>query len=324
MLLLATLLSLIKAGPDPSFDASVKALASRLPARHYAALIRENSVVWQENTFGVASDGNANIKELPGFKKDPSDKSPFASAVASHMLKLFRTAEGLETGDEAQAKALLAQTGTPNGPSGMRHLLLKLGPATLEMDFHPGDGLASIVEVDTAGKSAVGSADFYTAIAALQVGEDASPFDPHHVTGPFAGADVCPVCEYGPLPLAFYWVNDEKDATIVESAKNLQASVVAAGLTKVRAFIIFTNSKNEFKSLSERAEKLAKLANTPNVSFCVINDPDSGHLRNYKVNRMGQSVLYLVKGRKVREAYTNVQPNSLDWKERVQALVQAP
>lgn len=271
-------------------------------------------VVRDGEIAGAASVGSpspapatlAKAAGLAGLKLEGSGS--LAEKIAKAFALKFAAVDELDN-DEAKSKARMAFSGWGKAAGPYRQGWATAGGHTLAWRIQPDDGFAAVL--DLPGKPANVDTELKWAVSQLmplRVGESAASFDPHHITGPFAGNDVCPVCEYTKLPQVYYWVQNESDENVVKIAQAIQAGVGPLDKKKVKAFVVFANLKGKPDQEYGHAQALATQANTPDVSFTVIKNPASGHLAHYRIDREGKSVLYFVKDIKVQKVIPNAQP----------------
>lgn len=151
-----------------------------------------------------------------------------------------------------------------------------------------------------------------TALAAalnsgLGVGENVSPFEPTHVTGPDKGTNTCPVCKYGALPAVQVWVNGDNIKNIVPIAKALNAQVAS---TKLKAFVVFLIDP---KNADETAKTLASVAEKNKLDKVALTylDKNSRSVSTYKVNTSAdvKNTVIVYKDRRVTQKFVNLTSN---------------
>lgn len=143
----------------------------------------------------------------------------------------------------------------------------------------------------------------------LKVGDFAQAFEPHHVSGPDANTDTCPVCKYGLLPGVLVWVNGEHAADVVPMAKALEADLGKKGLEKYRAFFVFYNpGKQDVQAYEKRIGDLAKRAGLKRVAFTVLPSPKHEAAQLYKVSAAPdvKTSIQVYRKVRVREVFTNL------------------
>jgi hypothetical protein len=145
----------------------------------------------------------------------------------------------------------------------------------------------------------------FSKLSQIQPGESTASFEPRWATGVYAGKDVCPVCEYGLLPMAFVWVQNLNDDEIIAAARAMQAKMTADPKTRLKPFVVFSNLANNLTATLARAKDLAARANTPNVPFVVVKDPVAGTLRSFFIDRQSKSVFLTADKRSVKTVIAN-------------------
>lgn len=148
----------------------------------------------------------------------------------------------------------------------------------------------------------------FTKLSQIQPGESTASFEPRWATGLYAGKDVCPVCEYGLLRMAFVWVQNLSDAEIITAAQTMQAKMTADPKTRLKPFVVLSNLANDLSGTVAKAKDLAARANTPGVPFVVVKDPAAGTLRSFFIDRQSKSVFFTADKRSVKTVIAN-----LDW-----------
>lgn len=139
----------------------------------------------------------------------------------------------------------------------------------------------------------------------LQVGDSVSPFEPYHVTGPYAETNQCPVCEWGGLPIIFIWTNSTESA---ENLKLLTSTVNAAMKTlqkPAKALLIDANLNSKDADSINSLKAWAKDWQTDRVYFLSRPSKLKTPLQDYKLGgeTKWKSVVYIAKNRKVISAF---------------------
>ena len=145
----------------------------------------------------------------------------------------------------------------------------------------------------------------FKSVSLLKLGESAASFEPYHVSGEYAGQEICPVCEYVFLPIVFVWAQQDTDENLIAAAQALQGQLVKLGPKKVKALVVLSNLKGDLEKEKAHAKALADRAQTPNVSFVVVKSPTAGTLRSYRIDRKSKNIVYLVRKRQVQARYTD-------------------
>ncbi len=145
----------------------------------------------------------------------------------------------------------------------------------------------------------------FTKLSQIQPGESTASFEPRWATGVYAGKDICPVCEYGLLPMALVWVQNLSDEEIIAAARTLQATATADPKTRLKPFVVFSNLAGNLAATVTKAKELAARANTPSVPFVVVKDPLAGTLRSFYIDRQSKSVFLTADKRSVKTVISN-------------------
>jgi hypothetical protein len=170
----------------------------------------------------------------------------------------------------------------------------------------PQDGTGAVVLTNAdMGWAVIDSAiqEGFSRLSCLALDDSVASFEPRWASGPYAGKEICPVCEYGLLPMALFWAQGDSDENVIAMAHRLQAGVTAAKPKKLKTFVVLSNLNNNLPAALARATELSKKAATPDVFFMVIKDPNAGPLRSYRIDRQGKNVLYLAANRSVKAVY---------------------
>jgi len=135
----------------------------------------------------------------------------------------------------------------------------------------------------------------------LAVGSSFAAFEPYWITGPYAGTNQCPVCEYTFLPMVYVYAKQPSNNLILV-AKALQSAVDQVGADKIKTFIIDPNLAGKDKESISTFEPWAKKAETPKVWWLSRPKKLSATIKNHGLESPGEwsSIAYFVKGRKVR------------------------
>lgn len=124
----------------------------------------------------------------------------------------------------------------------------------------------------------------------LERGEYVVAFEPHHVTGPFAGTETCPVCTFPSNPAVMVWVRDESDRNLRAIAETLEHRVETSnrrlqGTDRLVAFLVFLESPENDQA---RLTRLASEAGLHSVSLALLS-PSSPAVTSFEIN-LGKSV----------------------------------
>lgn len=150
----------------------------------------------------------------------------------------------------------------------------------------------------------------------LNVGDSFAAFEPYHVTGPYAGGTMCPVCEYMNLPMVFMWT-DPADPAILPVATTVQASITKHGPKALKAFVLDLNRSRKDKDSVQALTKLSAsepwkavpnvwLLTRPNKLQAVTKDHALLPWDKYR------SITYLVRGRKVVAKFVDLSAKEED------------
>lgn len=147
----------------------------------------------------------------------------------------------------------------------------------------------------------------------LPVGSSFAAFEPYWLTGPYAGTNQCPVCEYTFLPMVFVYVKQPSDQ-LISVAKGLQEAVNKVGATKLKAFIVDANLAGKDKESIAAFEPYAKKAETANVWWLSRPKKLTATLKNHGLDGTADwsSIAYFVRGRKVQVVISAKPGESLD------------
>lgn len=145
--------------------------------------------------------------------------------------------------------------------------------------------------------------------AGLQVGDSVASFEPYHVSGPYAGTNQCPVCEWGLLPMVFVWVDSGRPAANLEAVSKLVEAEVASSKVPIKAFVVDANAANKDKDSIMALTQWSSAWATPHVYFMSRPTKLKKALKDYKLEgRKDWNLIVLtVKSRKVTAAF--VDPN---------------
>jgi protocatechuate 3,4-dioxygenase beta subunit len=138
----------------------------------------------------------------------------------------------------------------------------------------------------------------------LRVGDNVSPFEPTHVTGPDKGTQTCPVCKYGATPAVQVWVNGDSIKNVVPIAKELNAKVEGS---KFRAFIVFLIDPKDEAQTTKTLTDIATKNKLQKVAFVVLDKTDRA-VSAYKVNTSSQikNTVIVYKDRRVTQKFVNL------------------
>jgi hypothetical protein len=120
----------------------------------------------------------------------------------------------------------------------------------------------------------------------LRVGGYVPPFEPVHVTGPYKGTRMCPVCEWSTSPMVFVWVNGADEGRVRPIVAAVQAAVVEAGEGRVRAFLIDANAEGKDSETANRLEAWSESWATSEVYAMYRPSSLQTTLRNYRLDAL--------------------------------------
>lgn len=141
----------------------------------------------------------------------------------------------------------------------------------------------------------------------LQPGEYAPAFDPHHMSGPDAGTDTCPVCKYGARPAVQVWLSPQSQGDAEKFAAAIDAALVAHKDKDMKGFVVMlTMCDNCVKG----AEVVGKQTKTNNVAITRLSTKDQG-VSGYKINldKEVKNTVMVYKDRKISKTFVNLTPD---------------
>jgi hypothetical protein len=135
----------------------------------------------------------------------------------------------------------------------------------------------------------------------LQVGDFVSPFEPYHVTGPYAETRMCPVCEWAMLPMVFIWSNGAEPSTLSSVVGTVQKAVQSVPNKKVKAFFVDVNAEGKDAASRDRVATWAKAWNAPDVYAMSRLGSMKASLKDYKIDDLKSWTIqiYTVRNRRV-------------------------
>jgi len=148
----------------------------------------------------------------------------------------------------------------------------------------------------------------------LKVGDFVSPFEPMHVTGPYAGVRQCPVCEWMMLPMVFIWSNQVSVAELKPWVAAAQEEVSKIGSSKVKAFFIDLNAAGQDQARVGWVKKAFAELNAPDVYAMVRLKSLSKSLKDYKLKPFSEWKIqvYTAKNRRVESVWINPKTGDLE------------
>lgn len=148
------------------------------------------------------------------------------------------------------------------------------------------------------------SALIAAAVVGLQVGDFVSPFEPYHVTGPYADTNQCPVCEWGLLPLVFVWTRDETGSAELKAVVKTVNQALSGAAFNAKGFLVDANLSGNNSASKRRLKKWSSDWKTESVYFLSRPANLDTALKDYKLGAAEKwtTVVYLVKDRKVTAA----------------------
>lgn len=147
----------------------------------------------------------------------------------------------------------------------------------------------------------------------LSVGDMTSAFEPHHVSGPDAGTDTCPVCKYGNRPAVQIWAQPGDAENTMKLAADLDAKV-AASKHEFKAFVV---NLSMCSKCIDATKTMASKTKLKNVGITYI-DKGSDAVEAYKINTASdvKNTVFVYKNRKVVAKFVNLKAD----KEGLKAL----
>lgn len=152
----------------------------------------------------------------------------------------------------------------------------------------------------------------------VEVGEYMAAYEPHHVSGPDRGTEVCPVCKYGKLPAVQVWLNGERPESIKKIA-DLLDSRVAKSKRQFKAFLAFmvddaapARTLADGTMVATTSAKVKELYTDtyPNVAMTYL--PKQGDAQDaYKVSLSDQvtNTIFVYKDMKLVKKFVNFVPD---------------
>lgn len=139
----------------------------------------------------------------------------------------------------------------------------------------------------------------------LNVGDTVSPFEPYHVTGPYAETNQCPVCEWGGLPLVFIWTNSTESASNIKGITQAVDSAMKNLQKPAKAFLVDANLDSKDKDSVSRLKGWASDWKTDRVYFLSRPGKLETPLKDYKLEKGSKwkTVIYIAKNRKVTNVF---------------------
>lgn len=157
--------------------------------------------------------------------------------------------------------------------------------------------------------------------AGLHVGQAVAPFEPYHVTGPYANTRQCPVCEYGMLPMVFVWTHVPNKAIDAMGA-TLQSSVNKYGKDQLKTFIVDVNASNDDNAAMNRLKSLASNWKNDRVWLLYRTSKMNQVLTDHALKPMDgwESITYVVRNREVKASFVNLSSSAADQKKLSDAI----
>lgn len=148
----------------------------------------------------------------------------------------------------------------------------------------------------------------------LKVGDFVSPFEPMHVTGPYAGVRQCPVCEWMMLPMVFIWSNQASAEELKPWVAAAQEEVGKIGPSKVKAFFVDANAAGQDRARLDWVKKAFGEFKTPDVYAMVRLKSMPKSVADYKLKPFAdwKVQVYTAKNRRVESIWINPKTGDLD------------
>lgn len=278
-----------------------------------ATLVVDGAEAWEggQGKLNSPAATAADLSYRLGVPSTADGSKPLPSRVISALLDL---SSRLEEADEA-AKAQIRNQWATNGTQDRYYRTgsFEIGSSRLTWIFNLEDASGAVFETPAGVAVPAQILDLsLKELSSLPLEKGAASFDPMHLSGPYAGVKQCPVCEYGMAPMVFLWAQNDDESNLLQLQRTLESGSLKAGKEKVKIFVVVSNLDGKGQALGQA---LVQKAKTPDVWVTVIEDPNTGHLRKYRINRNSRNTIYFVKNRRVKVRYTDVAAGSAEAKK---------
>lgn len=144
----------------------------------------------------------------------------------------------------------------------------------------------------------------------LQVGEYMGAFEPHHVTGPDAGTDTCPVCEYINRPMVQVWTNGSQEKWLAQVAPTLERATKKNQPYEFKSFVIQVIDADREKAST--AQELKNLAQKDDLSLLALTYLDrfdeAVAAHQFRLDASSKNVIFVYVNRKIEKKFVNFEP----------------
>lgn len=156
-----------------------------------------------------------------------------------------------------------------------------------------------------------------------KIGEFVNAFEPHHVSGPDAGTETCPVCKYGNTPAIQVWIPFDKINTMKSIIKLLDKKV-KENPANLKAFIITVVSKEKLGQATTQLKSLNIELRASSVALTTLQPNDPGVEAN-QINLAPKikNTVFVYKNRKVTAKWVDFSSSSESLKALEKAITSA-
>lgn len=156
-----------------------------------------------------------------------------------------------------------------------------------------------------------------------KIGEFVNAFEPHHISGPDAGTDTCPVCKYGNTPAVQVWIHKRESANLKQVIQLLDKKV-AKNPSKFKAFVIVLTPKAELQQTQTWLKSLAKETGSKGVALTTLDPSDPGVEANQiNISDKISNTVFVYKNRKVTANWVDFVASSATLKALDRAITSA-
>lgn len=146
----------------------------------------------------------------------------------------------------------------------------------------------------------------------LRVGEFMGAYEPHHVTGPDAGTDTCPVCEYINRPMVQVWTNGSHHEWLAQVAPTIERATKKNAAHEFKSFVIqVIDTAREKTSTVRELKNLAKEKRLSLLALTYLDRFDGAvEAHKFRLDSTSKNVIFVYVNRKIEKKFVNFEPTN--------------
>lgn len=140
----------------------------------------------------------------------------------------------------------------------------------------------------------------------LKIGDTVSAYEPHHVSGPDANTETCPVCKYVNRPMVQVWTRRDAPDNTLAIAKVLDSSVNTYRKKEFKAFVVNLAPASKIQETNKALASLSRKLPSANVALTSLPETsDAVALYDFPLRDDVKNVIYVYVKRRVTAKFVN-------------------